>query len=450
VTNATDLHGRYRIEESIASGGMGSVFAATDTSLQRRVAVKVLRDDLGRDEGFVERFRREAMAAAALSHPNIATIFDYGQDGSRRFIVMELVPGEDLGALLRREGRFGCHRAATIAAQIADALAYAHTAGIVHRDIKPGNIMIEQDDRVKVTDFGIARASGDASLTAAGSILGTVDYMSPEQARGDATGPATDIYSLGVVLYEMLVGVVPFTADSPISVALRHVSEDVPAPSQTDNQVSSELDVVVRRATAKDPHARFATAAEMATALRARPSSLEVASTAPIDPVIAPGGPVAVLPDTVSMPESAATRKAGPFWVWGIAAALLLFVVLRIAIGGGTGGPSAGSSSTRRTPGTSSLRRTIPAVSNLPLAEALVKLRAKGLVPHEHMVSTSTPKGIALYTSPAAGQRVHKGAAVALYVSSGPPAAAAKKAGGPSQKGHKGKHEGDNGKKKHD
>jgi serine/threonine-protein kinase len=250
-----------------------------------------------------------------------------------------------------------------------------------------------------------------------------------------------------VVLYEMLVGAVPFTADSPISVALRHVSEDVPAPSQTDPEVSSELDDIVRRATVKDPHARFATAAEMAAALRERPSSPEVAPTAPMGPVIAPSGPVAVLPDTVSIPESAVTRKTGPLWVWGIAAALLLFVVLRIATGGATGGQSAGSSSSKRTPRTSSLRRTIPAVSHLPLAEASAKLRARGLVPHEHMVSTRTPKGIALYTSPAAGQRVLEGAAVALYVSSGPPAAPDKKPG-PSQKDHKGKHGGDNGKKK--
>lgn len=263
----TVLSERYRLDERIASGGMGSVYAATDQRLERKVAVKLLKEGLAEDPTFIERFRREARAAGALSHPNIAAVYDFGSDDRCHYMVMELAPGQDLSRVLRDEGPLDPDRARSIAAQIAAALTHAHAAGVVHRDIKPPNVILDANDNVKVTDFGIARAAGDATLTATGSVLGSAHYISPEQAGGAEVGPATDIYSLGIVLYEMLTGTVPFTGDSIVAVAMRHVSDDVPPPSELRTDVPQHLDQVVRRATMKDPHERYATAAELRSAL---------------------------------------------------------------------------------------------------------------------------------------------------------------------------------------
>ena len=261
------LSDRYRVEERIAMGGMGSVYLATDERLDRQVALKVLKEELADDERFVERFRREARAAGALSHPNIAGVFDFGQHEARYYMVMELAEGRDLARLLREEGPLSPERSVRVASQIAQALAHAHAAGVVHRDIKPPNVIIGEADRVKVTDFGIARAVGESTLTATGSVLGTAHYISPEQAGGAEVGPAADIYSLGIVLYEMLTGSLPFTGDSALAVALRHVSDDVPPPSELNPEVPASLDAVVARATAKDPRDRFGSADEMNKAL---------------------------------------------------------------------------------------------------------------------------------------------------------------------------------------
>jgi serine/threonine-protein kinase len=418
VTNATELQGRYRIQDDIGGGGMGRVFSATDTRLGRRVAVKLLKTELRDDVEFEERFLREARAAASLSHPNIATIFDYGDDGPVRFMVMELVQGKDLGALLREETLLHSDRALRIAAQIADALAYAHNAGVVHRDIKPGNVMIQEGDRVKVTDFGIARAAGDTSLTAAGSILGTVHYMSPEQARGEPTGPASDIYSLGVVLYEMLVGAVPFTSDSPVSVALRHVSDDIPAPSSLNPEVSPQLDSIVGRAVAKSPQARFATAGDMAGALRSA-----LTSQAETPEATVPMGPATLLDAgdaSPTRPLPAAGPRVGRLWIGAMAAVLLLLLVL-VRLVTDTGKPAAGGGSTTTRRNTSAATHSkVPVVTGLTAPEAEAKLRGKNLVPQVRIVSNAAPKGIALYTAPRAGAVEKKGATIGLYISAGP------------------------------
>lgn len=274
--NTTRLAGRYALVEVIAAGGMGAVHKATDERLGRTVAVKMLRDELAGDPRFVERFRREARAVAALSHPNIAGVYDYGEDDNHYFFVMEFIDGKDLSQLMRVESPFSQQRAALIAAGTLDALQHAHSAGVIHRDIKPANIIIANRERaagttdaqVKVTDFGIARAVGDATLTATGSVLGTAHYLSPEQASGGVIGPATDQYSTGIVLYEMLVGTVPFTGDSPVAIAMRHMSDELPPPSSVNPDISPGLDAVVRRATSKAAGDRFPDAQAMADALR--------------------------------------------------------------------------------------------------------------------------------------------------------------------------------------
>jgi len=324
----TKLAGRYVLVEKIAAGGMGAVHKATDERLGRTVAVKMLRADLAGDPRFVERFRREARAVAALSHPNIAGVFDYGEGEDDYFIVMEYVDGKDLAELMRSEGPLGPERSAAIAAGTLDALQHAHSSGVVHRDVKPGNIMVTAPDRgrsssrtdtekVKVTDFGIARAVGDSTLTATGSVLGTAHYLSPEQASGGTIGPATDQYATGIVLYEMLAGTVPFTGDSPVAIAMRHMSDELPAPSSLNPDVSPELDAIVRRATNKEAAERFPDAAAMADALRAvsDPTAAEgVAGAVPLGgttSVLGGGGDTAVLSGAGS---GAATGPAGARW----------------------------------------------------------------------------------------------------------------------------------------
>jgi hypothetical protein len=263
------LASRYRLVRKIAAGGMGTVHAAIDDRLDRPVAVKILHRRLADDQTFIERFKREARAAAALSHPNVAGVFDYGEDGSDHFMVMELVEGADLARVLRKQGSLRPERATRIAAQICAALDHAHGAGLIHRDIKPANVMVGPADRVKVTDFGIARAAGDVKLTATGTVMGTPHYISPEQANGATLGPASDVYSTGIVLFEMLTGQVPFAGESPMAVAMSHITREVPSPRALNPEVPTTLDAIVARATAKDPQARFHSAAALQAALDA-------------------------------------------------------------------------------------------------------------------------------------------------------------------------------------
>jgi serine/threonine-protein kinase len=261
------LGGRYRLVELLGQGGMATIFRATDSQLGRDVAVKVLRPEYGRDPDFVARFRMEAQSVASLNSPNIVVVHDFGMDEAGPFIVMDYVDGEDLATLLRRTGPLPPAQSARIAAEVARALAAAHARGIIHRDIKPGNILLARNGRVLVTDFGIARAIAEAQMTLPGTTLGSVQYMSPEQARGESATERSDIYALGVVLFEMLAGRRPFEGDSAAAIAMARLTPPVPMPSAYRAGIPPVLEAICRKAMAIDPSERFHSANAMADAL---------------------------------------------------------------------------------------------------------------------------------------------------------------------------------------
>ena len=263
------LGDRYRIGERLAAGGMGSVYRAVDESLGRPVAVKVLRRELADEPAFLERFRREARAAAGLSHPGVAGVYDYGELGGSAFIVMELVEGETLAERIAARGRLPWTETFALGEQVARALAAAHAHRLVHRDVKPGNILIGPGEQAKVTDFGIAKAAAAATLTRTGMVLGSANYVAPEQARDDDVGPAADQYSLGCVLFEAVTGRTPYAGKNPVAIATQHVSAPVPAPRRLQPGLPVPAARLIRQALAKEPGDRFASAAAMADALAA-------------------------------------------------------------------------------------------------------------------------------------------------------------------------------------
>ncbi|HEX6951876.1 MAG TPA: protein kinase [Gaiellaceae bacterium] len=261
---------RYELEELVGTGGMSSVFRARDRQLERRVAIKILHQHYAEDPEYLERFRREARAVAKLSHPNIVTVIDRGDDDGRQYIVFEHVEGENLKELVIRSGRLPVRRALELALAVADGLAFAHNHGLVHRDVKPQNVLLNRDGEVKVTDFGIARSLHvDQGVTQTGTVLGTGEYLAPEQASGKPVSPATDVYSLGVVLWELLAGDVPFVGENFVAIALRHVNEPPPSLRERRPDVSPRLEAAVERALAKDPAQRFPSMTAFAKELRA-------------------------------------------------------------------------------------------------------------------------------------------------------------------------------------
>jgi serine/threonine protein kinase len=257
------LVGRYEVGRLLGAGGMAEVYEGHDRLLARRVAIKVLLAQYAHDPAFLARFRREAQAAASLSHPNIVAVFDTGAEDDTWFIVMEYVAGRTLKDVIRTEGALYWARAAEIAEDIASALSAAHARGVVHRDVKPGNVMLTTDGKVKVMDFGIARASAVPSITQTAAVVGTAQYIAPEQAQGLEVDARSDVYALGVCLYEMLTGQVPFTGPTPVAIAYRHVREDPTPPRMLNPDVPASLERVTLKAMAKRPEDRYQTALEM-------------------------------------------------------------------------------------------------------------------------------------------------------------------------------------------
>jgi len=332
-TPGTVLSDRYNLTERIAGGGMGEVWAATDTVLGRTVAVKLLSPALSRQSGFLERFRAEARCSAALHHPNITTVFDYGEDDSSAYLVMELVAGQPLSQIIADRAPLSAHATASILIQAAAALEAAHQGGVVHRDVKPANILVTPDGTAKLTDFGIARLVNTAPLTQTGQVLGTAQYLSPEQALGQSATASSDIYALGVVGHEMLTGRRPFDADTMVATALAHINQ--PPPPLPDT-VPVGIRSVISAALAKDPADRPATAAAMAHALGMPEAAF--ASGAPAT------GALAVPARTQAMPAIAVpTEPPGipdrrsrlrPAWLLGAAAAAAIVVLAALALPG--------------------------------------------------------------------------------------------------------------------
>lgn len=320
MATARTLSGRYRLLVKVGEGGMAEVYRTQDVLLGRAVAVKLLRPQYNSESAFLVRFLQEAQAAAGLSHPNIVTVYDVGQDGEQRYIVMEYVEGVNLKEIILESAPFGTERVVDVGLQICRAVAVAHRAGLVHRDIKPQNVLLTGGGRVKVTDFGIARAlAAPKGLTEEGTVWGTPHYISPEQASGQEVGPASDVYSIGVVLFEMLTGRLPFEGESSVAIAMKHVREAPPPISRFNPRVPSELARIVARAMAKSPDARYASAGDMAHALRSFQRTLQglpdMGEPAASHSRAAPAGRPPYLPEPASprtmepMPEDLPSRS---------------------------------------------------------------------------------------------------------------------------------------------
>jgi len=419
----TLFDGRYRIMRKLGSGGMADVYLAEDEELGRRVAIKILNDRHANDESFVERFRREAKNAAGLSHPNIVSIYDRGEAEGTYYIAMEYLDGRSLKELVVARGPLPISDAIAATRQVLGALRFAHRKGVVHRDIKPHNVMADADGRLKVTDFGIARA-GVSQMTEAGSIIGTAQYLSPEQARGAAVDQRSDLYSVGVVLYEMLTGQVPFTGESPVEIAMKHLSDTPRPPSVLRPEIPPDLDMVVLRALAKSPEDRFQTAEEMDAELERVAAGAGVtaetadAATAVLSGTAMSNAPTAIVPPRRPPARARSSyRYAEPpprrrsFWPWLLA---ILLVALALVAGWYAFGQIQDSLS-------SSSSVSVPYVEGQREDLAVTNIVAKGLKVNVRRQPNETFKeGTVFDQSPEGGVRVDKGGVVDIRVSTGP------------------------------
>jgi eukaryotic-like serine/threonine-protein kinase len=410
------LGGRYRVEARIGSGGMGEVYRGVDTVLDRTVAIKILLPQFAGDVSFVERFRREAQAAARMNHPNIVGIYDSGADGETQFIVMEFIEGRTLDDFMSGGGHFTATHAVEVAEKICDALAYAHVAGVIHRDIKPANVMVTRKGEVKVMDFGIARiVAGPQTAPQTSAVLGTAAYISPEQAQGQAVDGRSDIYSLSAVLYEMVTGRPPFVGDSSVAVAYKQVNESPMPPSLANADVSPRLDAVLMRALAKNPANRYQTAEDFRADLERARRGQEVQATPLMPPgadatqVISRAQQTSVLP-----PQEAPAGSGRKVWL-GVLIGILAVAVLA---GGGYLLATTLLSNSKDTPGPV----PVPSVFGLTQERATKALEDLGLkvLPKPQVSETAKP-GRVIDQSPVAGTTVNPGSTVTIIVAKAPP-----------------------------
>ena len=425
MTQPQLLGGRYELDGVVGRGGMAEVYRARDIRLDRIVAVKTLREDLARDATFQARFRREAQSAASLNHPSIVAVYDTGEDMAGPthvpYIVMEYVDGRTLRELLRDDRRLLPERALEITDGVLRALDYSHRNGIIHRDIKPGNVMLTRSAEVKVMDFGIARAVSDAqaTMTQTAQVIGTAQYLSPEQARGERVDARSDLYSTGCLLYELLTGRPPFTGDSPVAIAYQHVRENPIPPSRVDPEIPAWADSIVLKAMAKDPAERYQSAAEMRTDIQRALSGVPVAAPPQATEMYAPGtqrmGPNTMMAGS----QTGAMSPYGPgedgygggngrrtalWWILGIIAAILVIVIGYLLLSGGGGKTDA-----------------VPSVVGMTQAKAEAAVTKAGLTPNVVKVSSASVKaGIVTQTNPQFGTKVAPHSVVTLDVSTGP------------------------------
>jgi len=420
----TLFDGRYRIVRKLGTGGMANVYLAEDEVLGRRVAIKILNDRHAGDDQFVERFRREAKNAASLSHPNIVSIYDRGEAEGTYYIAMEYLDGRSLKELIVARGPAPVPVAIDYARQILTAIRFAHRHGIVHRDIKPHNVLVDAEGRLKVTDFGIARA-GVSQMTEAGSIIGTAQYLSPEQAKGAPVDQTSDLYSVGVVLYELLTGVVPFSGDTPVEIAMKHLSSAPEPPSAKRAEIPRELDLVVLRALAKDPADRYQSAEEMDADLArvARGAAVSPATEEAATAIIARPPPTAVTEITARPRETVPYAPPAAYydydeprrravWPWFVA---LVFVAAAIV-----GGYFLYDQIQTQLSGSKTV--AVDNYRDLREIAAVRKIRAKGLrVQVVRQYNAKVDETYVFKQDPQPGERIAKGNYVTIFSSLGPP-----------------------------
>ncbi len=391
--------GRYRLEEKVGAGGMAEVYRAFDTTLDRTVAVKVLHPQYAGEEDFVERFRREAQAAANLNQPNIVNVYDWGAENGTYFLVMEYLVGRNLKEIITSEGPLPAAKVVDIGRQVAAALQAAHKSEIVHRDIKPQNIIMTDEGEVKVADFGIARSmTGNVTQTA--SIIGTAHYLSPEQAKSDRVGAASDIYSLGVVLYEMLTGSVPFTGDGPVAVALKHIQETPKTPSELVDNVPEELEAVINKAMAKDPTRRYSSAAELRDDLTRLAAGMPVRNT-----TIDESDQTMVIPRPVVSGEDPEKPPGRSLKVAG-----LIFLLIALFVG---------SAFATNMALTRMAKFQLPDLAGLTIQEARDLLGDELKLKAERAFDPTVAKGLIIKQSPNPGTQLGRGRTVTATLSKG-------------------------------